>query len=70
MWLASPTIQPMPTTRKFTGATILLLALCYQHIQTRYFGGHWLPHSEAEVLADGLALVVFSIGLSNWNKES
>ena len=57
----------MPTHRKLA-CCILLLALCYQHVQTNYFGNHWLPTTEGEVLADGLALVIVAIGLNTFSK--
>lgn len=48
---------------KYFGLWVIFMAIVYSHIQTRFFGGHWFPSCEAEVIADGISVVVFSLGI-------
>ncbi len=42
---------------------ICLNALVYSAVETCYFGSHFWPSSPSEVLADGIGLVILSLGL-------
>lgn len=41
----------------------MLVALIYGYMVTSRFGNNWLPQSDAEVIADGIALVIAAIGV-------
>ena len=52
------------TTRKIAGLMVMVGAAIYARIETSHFGNNWLPQSDAEVIADGLALVTCAIGVA------
>ena len=41
--------------------TIFLSAMLFGLAETAYFGWNWLPKSGAEVICDGITLVIFAL---------
>ena len=42
---------------------ILFLALFFGFMQTSYFGHNWKPKSEAEVICDGITVLIAALSL-------
>ena len=42
---------------------ILLIALAYVITETYHFGSHWTPSCDAEVICDGIAALIFAVGI-------
>jgi len=40
---------------------LLFIAGAYAIFETTYFGWNWSPHSDAEVIADGIAFLLLAI---------
>ena len=40
---------------------IILLAILYGFVETTYFGGNFFPKSDAEMICDGIGLILFSL---------
>jgi hypothetical protein len=47
---------------KWYGIAIIGMLIVHGHLATRFFGNHWFPQSEAEVISDGICLVVLALG--------
>lgn len=47
---------------KFTGLYIVLLGCLFAFVETAYFGHNWFPASVAEVICDGIALIIVVVG--------
>lgn len=43
---------------------LILIALSYSIGETVYFGNNLYPHTDAEVIADGIALLLAAIAIS------
>ena len=56
-------LHPM-NTPKLLASAITLLALVYSRIETHHFGNNFFPQSDAEVIADGIVVIVLAIGLA------
>lgn len=40
---------------------ILLITVLYGLVENLYFGWHWTPMSDAEMVCDGIGLLIFSL---------
>ncbi len=50
--------------RKIAGLIVMVGAVIYARIETSHFGNNWLPQSAAEMVCDGIALLVSAIGVA------
>lgn len=40
---------------------LLIIAIVYTYEQNKYFGHHWEPQSDAEVIADGISFILAAL---------
>lgn len=48
---------------------ILVLAVFFSVIENAYFGWNWSPQSEAELICDGIAMLLFALGILAGGKD-
>lgn len=46
--------------------SIWLLAWFYAWWETSYFGHNWFPKADAEVIADGIAMLLFALAIASY----
>jgi len=47
---------------------IIVFAILFCTMETKYFGYNWSPQSDEEIICDGISLLLFSLGI--WNRTS
>jgi len=53
----------MVSLKKYAGMFLILEAIVFAHIETKYFGDNWLPSSFAELACDLLSVGTCFIGI-------